>query len=141
MREALLGLLAEEQAEEGGVAMAEEEDKVEDQRRRSSAASMVVPLQAPELVEGGPMSPRLFSGQGTWEEGWGLLASKKAQGKVPAVEPLPLEMDEGLAWWLQEEENEAEWMRQGQDSATLAVVREATGPLMWGQVEGFVGPS
>ena len=71
----------------------------------------------------------------------GLHTSEKTQGKAPAVELPPLEMDEELMWWLQEEEVEAEWMWQGQEAATLVVVREAAGPLMQGQLEGLVGPS
>ena len=60
---------------------------------------------------------------------------------MPAVEPLPPEMDKEMAWWLQEEENVAEQAQRGQDAATLVVVREAAGPLMWGQVEGLLRPS
>ena len=44
VQESLLGLLAEEQAEEGWVATAEEEDEEEDWRRSSSMAGDVVPL-------------------------------------------------------------------------------------------------
>ena len=32
-------------------------------------------------------------------------------------------------------------MRRGQDAATLAVLREVTGPMMQGQVEGLGTPS
>ena len=60
--DALLGWLAE-QAKEGGEATVKEENEEEDWRRRSSTASGVMPLQVPELVEGGPVWPRLFSGQ------------------------------------------------------------------------------
>ena len=42
-----------------------------------------------------------------------------------------------MAWCLQQEEQEAERVRRGQDAATLEVVKEATGLLMRGQVEGF----
>ena len=56
----------------------EEEDEGEDRRRSSSTAGMVAPLQAPELVESGPMWPRLFSGQGAWEERRGPPTSGKA---------------------------------------------------------------
>ena len=34
-----------------------------------------------------------FSGEGAWEVGRGLQASERAWGKVPTVEPPPLEMD------------------------------------------------
>ena len=57
------------------------------------------------------------------------------------VAPLPLEMDEELAWWLQQEEIAAEEAQLGQDAATLEVVRDATGQLMWGQLEGLGGLS
>ena len=57
-----------------------------------------------------------------------------------AVESPPPKMDAEMVWWPQEEEREVEQVQRGQDAATLAVVREATGPLMWGQVEGLVGP-
>ena len=57
------------------------------------------------------------------------------------MELLPLEMDEELMQWLQDEEVAAEQARRGQDAATLAVVREAAGPLTQGQVEGLAGPS
>ena len=76
------------------------------------------------------MWPGLFSGQGAREEGRGPPTSEKARGKAPAVELPPPETDEEMAWWLQEEEDAVEQMRWGQDAATLAVVREATGPLM-----------
>ena len=46
-------------------------------------------------------------------------------------------MDEEMVWQLQEEENMVERMWWGQDTTTLVVVREAAGPLMWGQVEGL----
>ena len=84
---------------------------------------------------------QVFLGQSAREEGRGPPASENAWGKAPAVEPPPLEMDEEMAWQLQEEEDAAELMWWGQDAATLAaVVREATGPLRWGQVEGLGGP-
>ena len=105
-------------------------------------AGRVVLLQVRKLVGGGPMWPRLwFSGQGAWEAGQGLPTSEKAWGKALAVEPPPPVMDKELLRWLQEEEDAVEWMRWGQDAATLAVVREAAGLLMWGQLEGLVGPS
>ena len=53
----------------------------------------------------------------------------------------PLEMDEEIAWCPQREEEEVERVRRGQDAASLAVVREAAGPLTQGQVEGLVRPS
>ena len=57
------------------------------------------------------------------------------------MEPPPPETDKEMVRWLQEEENEAELVWWGQDAATLAVVREAAGLLMWGQVEGLGRPS
>ena len=60
---------------------------------------------------------------------------------MPAVELPPPEMDEEIVGQLQEEEDAVEQMQREQDAATLAVVREAAGPLTWGQVEGLVGPS
>ena len=42
-----------------------------------------------------------------------------------------------MARRLQAQEEEEEEARRGQDAATLAVVREATGPMMRGQVEGL----
>ena len=52
----------------------------------------------------------------------------------------PPEMDEEMARRLQAQEEEEE-ARRGQDAATLAVVREAAGPMMRGQVEGLGAPS
>ena len=46
----------------------------------------------------------------------------------------PLETDEELVWQLQKEEVAAEEVRLGRDAATLELVIEAAGPLMWGQV-------
>ena len=73
--------------------------------------------------------------------GVGGPISEKARGKVPAVEPLPPEIDKELAQHLQWEEYAAEEAQRGQDTATLVVVREATGLLMWGQLEGLGRPS
>ena len=50
-------------------------------------------------------------------------------------------MDEWMARHLQREEQEVEWAQRVQDAATLEVVREAAGPLTWGQVEGLEVPS
>ena len=86
------------------------------------------------------MGAELFMGQNAQEGEQELPASKKARGKAHTVEALPPpEMDADIAWWLQEEEREAKWVRWGQDAATLVVVREAAGLLMRGQVEGLVG--
>ena len=46
-----------------------------------------------------------------------------------------------MARRLQVQEVEEEAARRGADAATLAVVREAAGPLTWGQVEGLEAPS
>ena len=46
-----------------------------------------------------------------------------------------------MARRLQAQEMEAEAARRGADAATLAVVREAAGPLTRGQVEGLGAPS
>ena len=86
------------------------------------------------------MWPGLFSGQGAREEGLGPPTSEKAWGKAPTLEQPPPETDKELVQWLQEEEVAAEWMQRGQDAATLVVVREAAGPLTWGQVEAWLGP-
>ena len=51
-----------------------------------------------------------------------------------------LEMDVKMVWRLQWEEEEVEQVQRGQDTATLVVVQEAAGLLMWYQVEGLVGP-
>ena len=52
----------------------------------------------------------------------GLPTSSKTPGRVPTVEPLPLEMDEELVWWLQQEVAVEEvWL--GWDAATLEMVR------------------
>ena len=80
-------------------------------------------------------------GEAVAEEGRGLPTSEKAWGKAPAVEPPPPEMDKEMVQWLQEEEDVAEGIWWGQDTATLVVVREAAGLLMQGQVEGLGGPS
>ena len=53
----------------------------------------------------------------------------------------PPETDEEMARRLQAQEEEEEEARRGADAATLAVVREAAGPMMWGQVEGLEAPS
>ena len=78
-------------------------------------------------------------GQSAQGKGQGPPASEKAQGKAPTVEPPPPEMDKEMAWHLQWEEQEVEGAQRGQDAATLVVVREAAGLLMWGQVEGLAG--
>ena len=57
------------------------------------------------------------------------------------MEPPPLEMGVEMAWRLQWEEEEMERARRGQEAATMVVVREAAGSLMWGQVEGLGEPS
>ena len=46
-----------------------------------------------------------------------------------------------MARRLQVQEVEEEEARRGADAATLAVVREAAGPLKRGQVEGLEDPS
>ena len=56
------------------------------------------------------------------------------------MEPPTPWMDKELAWWLQWEEVAVEEAWLGWDAATLEVVREATGPLMRGQLEGLGGP-
>ena len=94
VRKALLGLLPKEQAKEGEVAMAEE--KNEEEERRGPLAGRVAPLQAPEPVQGGPMWPGLFSGQGAREEGRELPTSEKDRGKAPTVEPPPPETDKEM---------------------------------------------
>ena len=53
----------------------------------------------------------------------------------------PPETDEEMARCLQVQEEEEEEARRGQDAATLEVVREAAGPMTWGQVEGLGAPS
>ena len=45
------------------------------------------------------------------------------------MEPLPPEIDEKLAWWLQQEEAAPEEVWQVQDTATLEVVKKAAGLL------------
>ena len=89
----------------------------------------------------GPSGPGCFSGKVAWEDVWEAPASENAQGKAPVVEPPPPEMNVEMAWHLLWEDEEAEQAWRGQDAATLAVVREGTGPLMWGQVEDLGGPS
>ena len=119
----------------------DEEDEEEDQGSRSSAAHVVVPLQAPEPVEGGSVWPGLFSGEGAREEGWGPSTGEKAQWKACTVEAPPSEIDKEMVRHLPQEEQEAKRAQRGQDAATLVVVREAAGLLTWGQVEGLAGPS
>ena len=53
----------------------------------------------------------------------------------------PPETDEEMARHLQAHEEEEEEARRGADAATLAVMREAAGPLTGGQVEGLGAPS
>ena len=88
------------------------------------------------------MGPIMLPGQGTQEERWEAPTSEKAQGKEHTLEASPPpETDEVMTWCLQWEEQEEEQVQRGQDAATLAVVREAAGPLMQGQVEGLKAPS
>ena len=88
------------------------------------------------------MGPQLLLGQGTREERQEASASKRAWGKAHTVEVPPApETDAEMVQQLQREEQEADQAWRGQDTATLVVVREATGPLTWGQVEGLVRPS
>ena len=68
--------------------------------------------------------------QNVWVARWGPPTSTKGRGKVPAMEPLPPEMDEKLVQWLQQEEVAMEEVRLGWDTATLEVVMEAAGPLI-----------
>ena len=49
-------------------------------------------------------------------------------------------MDEELAWRPQEEEVAVKEAWLGRDIATLEVVMEAAGPLMWGQLYGLRAP-
>ena len=103
-QEVLLEVFALEHTLEGGVAAAEPlmEEEEEYQRRGSSLASGLEPWGAPVLEEAMPTGPRFWlSGQGIWVARWGPHISAKAWGKMPAVEPLPPEMDEDLAWLLQ----------------------------------------
>ena len=52
----------------------------------------------------------------------------------------PPETGEEMARRLQAQEVKEEEARRGADAATLAVVREAAGPLTQGQVEGLEAP-
>ena len=71
-----------------------------------------------------------------------MPANKKAQGKERAVQAMPApETDEVLACCFQRQEEEEEQAGRGQDAATLEVVREATGLMIWRQVEGLGAPS
>ena len=139
-------VLSVEQAMEGGAAVVQPLMEEEDGRWRTGGEGYSMPgrlatLQAPELEESRPMGPGFWhGGQGAQEAGLEPTTSEKAQGKAPAVEPPPPEMDEELAQWLQQEEVAVE-VQWGQDAATLEVVREATGLLMQGQLEGLGGPS
>ena len=64
--------------------------------------------------EGVPVGPRFWLlGQGIWVVRRGLSASTKARGKAPTMDPLPPEMDEELARWLQWEEIAAEEVAAG----------------------------
>ena len=81
IREVLLELLVE--PAEGGVAVVEGEDKEEDQRRRSSVASGGAPLQAPELVEGGPMWPGCSQTKVPGKRGGGCPPARKPVGRHP----------------------------------------------------------
>ena len=74
----------------------------------------------------------MSAGQSAREERQEVPARKKARGKVCAEVAPPLEMDEAMARCLQWEEQEAEQAWRGQHDATLAVVREAAGPLTLG---------
>ena len=59
---------------------------------------------------------------------------------APCRQCPPPETDEEMTRHLQAQEEEEEEARRGQDAATLAVVREAAGPMTWGQVEGLGAP-
>ena len=89
-----------------------------------------------------PVGPGFwFLGHSIWVARRGVPTSAKAWGTVPTMAPPPLEMDEELAQWLQQEEVVAEEVWLGWDTATLEVVMETTGLQMQGQLEGFGGPS
>ena len=67
--------------------------------------------------------------------------ARSARGKERTIQAKPLlETDEEMAWRLQAQEEEEEEARRGADAATLAVVREAAGPMTWGQLEGLEAP-
>ena len=67
--------------------------------------------------------------------------TRSARGKERAVWATPpWETDEEMARRLQVQEEEEEEARRGADAATLAVVREAAGPMTQGQVEELEAP-
>ena len=90
---------------EGGVATAEplleeadeeEKEEKEEQGRGPSMVGGVAPLQVPE-PKGRPLGPGFWlGGQSAPDEVQEVPVSKKARGKVHAVEPPPPEMDEKL---------------------------------------------
>ena len=100
-----------------------------------------MPLEAPELAEVGSVGPSMPLGKDAQEERREAPASKRARGKERAMQAMPPpETDEEMVRHLQAQEEEEEEVRRGQDAATLALVREATGPMMQGQVEGLEAP-
>ena len=120
----------------------EEGEEEEEQGEQPPAAGELGPLEAPKPVEVGPVGPSMPLGEDAQEERRKAPASRRTRGKERAVQATPPpDMDEEMARCLQVQEEEEEEVRRGQDAATLAVVREAAGPMMRGQVEGLGAPS
>ena len=120
----------------------EGEEEEEEQGEQPSVASEAGPWKAPEPVEVGPVGPSMLLGKDAQEERREAPASRRTRGKECAMQAMPPpETDEEMVWCLQALEEEEEEVRKGQDAATLTVVREAAGPMTWGQVEGLEAPS
>ena len=119
----------------------EGEEEEEEQGEQPPAAGEAGPSEAPEPAEVGPVGPSMLLGEEAQEERREAPTSRYALGKERAIQvTAPPETDEEMARRLQVQEEEEE-ARKGQDAATLMVVREAAGSMMWGQVEGLEAPS
>ena len=129
--------------DEGQEEEEEEEEQVqEEQGEQLPAADEAGPSAAPAPAEVGPVGPSITLGEEAQEERWEAPASRSARGKEHAIQAMPPpKTDEEMVRHLQAQEEEEEEARRGQDAATLEVVREAAGPMMWGQVEGLGVPS
>ena len=120
----------------------EKEQVQEEQGEQPPAANEAGPSAAPAPAEVGPMGPSMTLGEKAQEERREAPTRRMARGKEHAVQVMPPpETDEEMARLLQAQEVEEEEARRGVDAATLVVVREAAGPMMWGQVEGLGAPS
>ena len=124
--------MREDEEEEG-----EGEGVEEDRRRGSSSTDNLALGRAPVLQWAMPASPKFWAtGPSIQVARQGPPTCLRAQGKAHTVQvaPLPPDVDEELVQWLQEKEVVVEKAQLGRNTATLEVVIETAGPLLWGQV-------